>query len=349
MTRDWSARRWTCQSTRSVLATSPFYHAPGSRRRGGERRCRRHGRWTRRRPGGHATLAAFIRPQLTGTDGSQHVERFAFNVGLPRKATAQAGRPRLVAGRLDGVQFRFSSGRRDQLQPAAAGRLQSQREHAVSAGRDPDGRTVLAYACSYHPATKEAHADGSVFPPGRNDAPAPLTSWAAAILQRALAVSGCWSPPAWRSWRLAVWMVRRDSVELRPWIAWLLMVLRVAALVGLLVFYLHLEKRTERRVVHNSRVLRAGRYQFEHGLARRHGFGQFRPRPNRVEQVVSVLGDGKLLDKLRETHDVVVSRFDGEVGRDRLVSEIRNSPVAAESSAANAAPPAEPASAANSG
>ena len=54
---------------------------------------------------------------------------------------------------------------------------------------------------------------------------------------------------------LAVWMYRRDSVDLRRGTGALLLALRLAALGGLLAFYLHLEKRSERKVVHNSRVL----------------------------------------------------------------------------------------------
>src|SRR5581483_11074086 len=49
-----------------------------------------------------------------------------------------------------------------------------------------------------------------------------------------------------------VFMYRRDSVELRPGIGWVLAALRVAALLGLLAYYLQLEKRTERSVTHNS-------------------------------------------------------------------------------------------------
>src|SRR5215471_1694164 len=50
-------------------------------------------------------------------------------------------------------------------------------------------------------------------------------------------------------------MYRRDSVELRPGIGVLLAVLRLAAFAGLLLMYLDIERRTEVKVIHNSRVV----------------------------------------------------------------------------------------------
>ena len=38
-------------------------------------------------------------------------------------------------------------------------------------------------------------------------------------------------------------------------------------------------------------------------------------KPNRLEQVVGVLGEGELLDALRDKHDVVLERFDADLGR----------------------------------
>ena len=50
-------------------------------------------------------------------------------------------------------------------------------------------------------------------------------------------------------------LYRRDSVELRPGLGLVLLALRVTALLGVLAYFLELEKRTERTAVHNSRVL----------------------------------------------------------------------------------------------
>ncbi len=112
----------------------------------------------------------------------------------------------------------------------------------------------------------------------------------------------------------AIWMIRRDTVETRPIVAVGLGLLRVVALVGCLVFYLNLEKRTERKVVHNSRVLVMVDTSLSMGL---HDLTSTAvpAKPNRIEQVVSVLDEGKLIDTLREKHDVTLLRFDSDVSR----------------------------------
>jgi hypothetical protein len=52
-----------------------------------------------------------------------------------------------------------------------------------------------------------------------------------------------------------VWyLYRRDTIELPRHVRVPLMVLRVIALAGLLVFFLGIERRTTREVVHNSQV-----------------------------------------------------------------------------------------------
>ena len=124
---------------------------------------------------------------------------------------------------------------------------------------------------------------------------------------------------------LAVWMVRRDSVELRRPVAWLLAALRVVALMGLLAFYLHPEKRTERKVVHNSRALVLVDTSLSMGL---HDLTvtAVPASPNRLEQVTSVLDSGKLIDKLRERHDVTVSRFDAELARVASLGKLNDKP-----------------------
>jgi hypothetical protein len=112
----------------------------------------------------------------------------------------------------------------------------------------------------------------------------------------------------------AVWMIKCDSVELPRSRAILLAALRIAALVGVLVFYLNLEKRTERKVVHNSRVLVMVDTSLSMGL---HDLtaSAVPATPNRLDQVVSVLDDGKLIETLNERHDVTLLRFDSDVAQ----------------------------------
>jgi hypothetical protein len=103
-------------------------------------------------------------------------------------------------------------------------------------------------------------------------------------------------------------------VELRPGIGALLLALRLAALLGVLAFYLQLEKRSERKVVHNSRVLVVVDSSLSMGLHDAQGTA-VPASPNRIEQVVDVLDKGRLIEQLREKHDVHIVRFDSELDR----------------------------------
>ena len=116
-------------------------------------------------------------------------------------------------------------------------------------------------------------------------------------------------------------MYRRDSVELKPGIGVLLAVLRLAAFAGLLLMYLDIERRTEVKVIHNSRVvllvdtsLSMSRVDADDagvGAASANGTGSGR----RIDQVSGALEQGALLDALRRTHDVEVIRFDSDSRR----------------------------------
>jgi hypothetical protein len=112
----------------------------------------------------------------------------------------------------------------------------------------------------------------------------------------------------------AVWMYRRDTVELRRGVAAVLLGLRLVALAGLLAFYLQPEKRTEQRVVRNSRVLVLIDSSLSMGLHDATA-SAVPASPNRLEEVVAVLDKGKLVEKLREKHDVHLARFDAELDR----------------------------------
>ena len=51
-----------------------------------------------------------------------------------------------------------------------------------------------------------------------------------------------------------VFWYRRDSIEHRRPVGWALMLLRLAALVGILLYFFQLDRRTEQRVVRDSKV-----------------------------------------------------------------------------------------------
>lgn len=99
-----------------------------------------------------------------------------------------------------------------------------------------------------------------------------------------------------------------DSRELSKGVSATLVALRIFAFLGLLVFFLNLEKRTERQIIKNSRVLVLADTSLSMGLRDE---GNSVPI-SRVDAVAQELKKGDLLTELREVHDVVVYRFDEE-------------------------------------
>ncbi|QDU28078.1 hypothetical protein ETAA8_31710 [Anatilimnocola aggregata] len=106
-----------------------------------------------------------------------------------------------------------------------------------------------------------------------------------------------------------VWMYRKDSVELTTALAILLGGLRLFALLGILLFFFQLEKRTQKTIVKNSRALLLVDTSQSMGL-RDADSTSVPAMPSRLEQVVLELKSGQLLPELRKQHDVVVYRFD---------------------------------------
>jgi hypothetical protein len=104
-------------------------------------------------------------------------------------------------------------------------------------------------------------------------------------------------------------MYRRDSVELPGGVAVLLLALRLLAFVGILFFFFGLEKRAERELVKNSRVLLL--VDTSQSMALRDSeAGAGTAVPSRIDQFVVELEQKSWLDALRQKHDVIVYRFD---------------------------------------
>ncbi len=99
--------------------------------------------------------------------------------------------------------------------------------------------------------------------------------------------------------------VRRDFRVL-----WLLLwpFLRLSAFAGILFFYFKLERRFERQLVKNSRVVLHVDTSQSMGLRDLDASGK--EGPARIEPVVEVLQTGKWLEQLRRQHDVAIYRFD---------------------------------------
>ncbi len=110
------------------------------------------------------------------------------------------------------------------------------------------------------------------------------------------------------------YMYRRDSVELRRGVGVLLLGLRLLALLGVLAYFLELEKRSERKVIHNSRAIVLVDTSLSMGLHDSDS-SSVPATPNRLEQVVAVLDAGGLISKLRQNNDVILARFDTDTSR----------------------------------
>jgi hypothetical protein len=108
---------------------------------------------------------------------------------------------------------------------------------------------------------------------------------------------------------IIVVMYLYDSVELPRGLTATLVLLRVLAFVGLIVFFLNLEKRTERKLVKNSRALLVVDTSQSMGLQDADSTS-VPAAASRIEQVVAELAQGPLIAKLRAKHDVVAYRFD---------------------------------------
>jgi von Willebrand factor type A domain len=111
---------------------------------------------------------------------------------------------------------------------------------------------------------------------------------------------------------LVLFLYRRDTVELSRGLRILLAGLRFIALTGLLVYFLGIERRTNREVVHNSQV--AVLVDVSQSMALNEGNSTESAKPtSRLDEVVATLAKSPLVEELRCEHDVHVARFDKEV------------------------------------
>lgn len=118
-------------------------------------------------------------------------------------------------------------------------------------------------------------------------------------------------------------MYVRDAVELPRPVGLLLTALRVAVFLGLLILYLQPQWRTEHETTRNSRAVLLVDTSSSMGIAdanpsAAHG-------ESRAQRIAKALAQSDFLRSVRKTHDVVVLRFDEEMGRivslDKLPAE----------------------------
>ncbi|QDU75214.1 hypothetical protein Pan97_22380 [Bremerella volcania] len=126
--------------------------------------------------------------------------------------------------------------------------------------------------------------------------------------------------PYWSQWATLVavvaaivcfvwWWSRRDTHALPSLSRLVLFGLRTAALLGLLLFFFNLEKKTQREVRENSRVAVMVDTSQSMGLADATP-GTGTDTTSRADQAITLLSQSELLKQLRNAHDVNVMTFD---------------------------------------
>jgi hypothetical protein len=109
-----------------------------------------------------------------------------------------------------------------------------------------------------------------------------------------------------------VWyLYRRDTIELPTWPKVGVMLLRSVALVGLLIFFLGIERRTTREIVHNSQVAVLIDVSQSMGLGETENSAD--KADTRLNAVVNALSNSPLISDLRSTHDVNIARFERDI------------------------------------
>jgi hypothetical protein len=109
-----------------------------------------------------------------------------------------------------------------------------------------------------------------------------------------------------------VWQLyRRDAVELSRGTRAGVMFLRCLALAGLVIFFLGIERRTTREVVHNSQVAVMVDVSQSMGLSANENASD--TGATRMQSVVDALTKSPMIEELRKTHDVNIVKFDQEV------------------------------------
>jgi hypothetical protein len=110
-----------------------------------------------------------------------------------------------------------------------------------------------------------------------------------------------------------VWFLyRRDTAELPRPVGAMLALLRLIAFGGLVVYFLGIERRATREVVHNSQVAVLVDVSQSMGLPARDDDADANPK-SRLDEVIATLADSPLIENLRHTHDVNIARFDRDV------------------------------------
>ena len=125
----------------------------------------------------------------------------------------------------------------------------------------------------------------------------------------------------WHHWFLLVlclaaiisWVVywyRKDWEELPKSLGYALLILRLTALLGILIFFMDLQKRSERRDVRPSKVAVMVDTSLSMTMPLEENPGRESSGPSRIAAVQKFLAQSGVLEKLQKEHDTTVYRFD---------------------------------------
>ncbi len=108
-----------------------------------------------------------------------------------------------------------------------------------------------------------------------------------------------------------VYWYRKDWVELPRSIGWTLLSLRLLALLGILLFFFDLQKRTEQRVTRSSRLAVLVDTSLSMSMPQEDDTGKVSlSSTSRISAVQQIFAQSPLLKQLQQRHDVSVYRFD---------------------------------------
>jgi hypothetical protein len=131
-----------------------------------------------------------------------------------------------------------------------------------------------------------------------------------------------------------VWyLYRRDTAELPRSLGVGIALLRLVALAGLFVFFLGIERRTTREIVHNSQVAVLVDASQSMGLSDNEAAAN---PTTRIAEVSAALSELPIIADLRKTHDVNVVRFDEDVAPIVTLAKQRSGTIANASPNGNA-------------